>query len=229
MEVLERSVKESARDYAVRTIRKNIISLDLRPGAMVSENEISAQLGMSRTPIREALIELSKVGIVDILPQKGSRIAYINFDLVTEARFMRLVLERAVIDRLCNQGLTKEQEEALAENIALQEFHLKKNLDNRLFLLDESYHFMMFQFAQLELTYQLSKNFNVHFDRVRNITASGDPIHDGRIIEDHQQIFEAILDGDNEKGVATLNQHLNRCNISDVYIQDNFGEYVKQE
>ncbi len=93
MEITARKSKETARDYAFRTLRKNIVNLKLQPGSMVSEKELADEMGISRTPTREALIELSKSQIVDILPQKGSYISKIDYSLVDEARFMRLVLE----------------------------------------------------------------------------------------------------------------------------------------
>ena len=74
-------------------LKENIISMELKPGAMVSENELAAQLGLSRTPVREALMDMAQYGLVDILPQRGSRISLIDYALVEEARFAREVLE----------------------------------------------------------------------------------------------------------------------------------------
>ena len=96
MKVLDRLSAENARTYALRVLQYNIINLELVPGSTVSENELSAILNLSRTPVREALIELSKVGLVEIQPQRGSYIAKIDYELIEESRFMRLVLENAV-------------------------------------------------------------------------------------------------------------------------------------
>ncbi|UQT49404.1 GntR family transcriptional regulator [Flavonifractor plautii] len=53
-------------------LKDNIVRLELKPGSLVSENELAAEMGLSRTPVREALIELSKVKIVEIYPQRGA-------------------------------------------------------------------------------------------------------------------------------------------------------------
>ncbi len=82
MRLTQRQPRETGRDYALRTIKDNIIHMELAPGSMVSENELAAAMGLSRTPVREALIELSKVKIVEIYPQKGSAVALIDYDLV---------------------------------------------------------------------------------------------------------------------------------------------------
>ena len=71
MKLEERHYAETAREYARRMLKENIISMDLKPGAMVSENELAAQLGLSRTPVREALMDMAQYGLVDILPQRG--------------------------------------------------------------------------------------------------------------------------------------------------------------
>ena len=91
MKLEERHYAETAREYARRMLKENIISMDLKPGAMVSENELAAQLGLSRTPVREALMDMSQYGVVDVMPQRGSRISLIDYNLVEEARFARQV------------------------------------------------------------------------------------------------------------------------------------------
>ena len=72
MIVLEKREHETSRDYALRVIRENIIRLELAPGSQISENELAAQLGLSRTPVREALLALSHVRIIESYPQRRS-------------------------------------------------------------------------------------------------------------------------------------------------------------
>lgn len=104
MRILARRLRETGRDYALRNLKDNIIHLELKPGSMVSENELAAQMGLSRTPVREALMELSKVRLVDVYPQRGSAVALIDYDLVEEARFMRSVMECAVVELVCRMA-----------------------------------------------------------------------------------------------------------------------------
>ena len=92
MEVTPRLSRDTGRQYALRVIRDNIVLLDLPPGSLIIESEMAAQLGLSRTPVREALIELSQDRLVVIAPQKRSMVAPIDEALVEEARFSRSVL-----------------------------------------------------------------------------------------------------------------------------------------
>ena len=82
-------------------------------------------IGISRTPVREAVIQLSEESrIIEIFPQRGMRIALIDVELVEEARFLRLVLEKAAVELVCGQA-DEEDLRWLDENIRLQEFYLE--------------------------------------------------------------------------------------------------------
>ena len=120
MKLEERHCAETAREYALRMLKENIISMELKPGAMVSENELAAQLGLSRTPVREALMDMAQYGLVDILPQRGSRISLIDYALVEEARFAREVLEVAILSIVC-ENATEESLAQLRQNVRFQQ------------------------------------------------------------------------------------------------------------
>ena len=128
MRIDERRYAETARDYARRVLKANIISMELAPGAMVSENELAAQMGLSRTPVREALMDLAKCRVVDVLPQRGSRIALIDYALVDEARFARAVLEVAILDQV-RERATAADIAQLRQNIRLQMMSLEPGME----------------------------------------------------------------------------------------------------
>ena len=130
MKKIERMSSETAREYALRAITENIKSADLEPGQAISENEISAFLGVSRTPVRESIQELHKAALIEIYPQKGSYVSLINSQYVEEAVFLRKVLDIAVIEEACDMA-TEEDIKILEENVALQEFYLEKTILKR--------------------------------------------------------------------------------------------------
>ena len=76
MKIADRHPRENGRDYAMRVIRDGIISLELEPGSVISDRELATEMNLSRTPVREALLELAKVKIVEIYPQRGSIVAH---------------------------------------------------------------------------------------------------------------------------------------------------------
>ena len=82
MQNIEKHSHETAKDYTLRLLKENIKNLELAPGSQISENELAAVLGISRTPIREALSELAKVKLVEIVPQKKTSVSLIDEDLI---------------------------------------------------------------------------------------------------------------------------------------------------
>lgn len=227
MHLTKRLPRETGRDYALRTLKDNIIRLELEPGCMVSENELAAALGLSRTPVREALIELSKVKIVEIFPQKGSVVSLIDYNLVEESQFMRRVLECAVVELDCAKA-TPEDLTKLHENVRLQAFYIDggdADADGILLELDDQFHKMLFDIAQKPQVFTLMRNIAIHFDRVRNITLSD--VKPSKVVQAHANIVDAIANRDPATARMQMEQHLNQYRTVEKSVRERFPNYFK--
>lgn len=226
MQLLARENRESYREYALRTITHNIVHLELEPGARLSEGDLSEQLGISRTPVREALLELAKSGIVEILPQRCSQVSYINYEFVEEIRFHRLVLERAVVELACNlaDGLDFK---TLDENLRLQQFCLQNGWSDRLLDLDDAFHRELFRLCGKERTFELMRSWSAHFDRVRALALRLGPVRDTKTVDDHLQIAQAIQSKDKPRAVDLMTSHLTRYQYDAVQIRERFPAYFQ--
>lgn len=216
MRITERHARETGRDYALRILKDNIIHLELAPGERVSENELAVQMKLSRTPVREALIELSKVRIIEIYPQRGSVVSLVDHDLVEEARFMRTVLESAVVELMCLDA-TEEQLIALEHNIRLQEFFLEDRDTEKLLELDNQFHQMLFQMTNKMQIYTLMNSLTIHFDRIRSMSMA--TVKELKTVSDHRAILEAIRCKDTEAAKQTMVKHLTRDRIDEDAIR----------
>ena len=183
MQILERLPRETGRDYALRTIRDNIITLKLEPGSQISENELAAEMDLSRTPVREALIELSKVKIIEIYPQRKSMVSLIDYELVEESRFMRNLLECAVAELDCEMA-TPQDIRRLEDNLQLQKFYLNSYYPENLLKLDNEFHGILFDIARKSQVYTLIQSISIHFDRVRSMALA--TVKNQKIVEDHE-------------------------------------------
>lgn len=222
MQVSERLARETGRDYALRVIKENIVSLDLAPGSPVSENELAAELGLSRTPVREALIELARVKIVEITPQKKSMVAPVNYDLVEESRFMRNVLECAVVELVC--GMASEEDLArLRENVKLQNFYLENFAPQKIMALDNEFHRTLFDIARKSQVYHLMNTISIHFDRVRSMALSS--VKDIKIVQDHAQLVDAIALGDAPRARQLMEVHLSRYKFDADAVRAQYPQY----
>lgn len=222
MKILSRNISENARTYAVRVLLYNIIHLELLPGSSVSENELSEALSLSRTPIREALIELSRINLVEILPQRGSYITKIDYELVEESRFMRLALENAVLNIVC-QNIPKTYAEALSQNLQAQR-NAQNQKDFDTFLnLDNEFHKLIFEAANKTWSYQIVKEQMVHFDRLRTLSTKFDI---GRYtLQDHEDIFYAITRQDSELAQMLMTRHLTRHRTEKEKLLERYPDY----
>lgn len=224
MKLLERLPRESGGEYALRTIKENIISLELAPGSQISENELATEMGLSRTPVREALMELSKVKIVDIQPQKKSTIPLIDYDMVEESRFMRDLLECAVAELDCGMASPADLER-LSENIRLQRLYLDDFYTGRLMALDNQFHGMLFDIAKKSQVYALIQNISIHFDRVRTLALSS--VKSGKIVQDHVDLVDAIRRKDQKAARELMVLHLNRYDLDSAALRAAYPQYFK--
>ena len=224
MKLLERLPRESGGEYALRTIKENIISLELAPGSQISENELAVEMGLSRTPVREALIELSKVKIVDIQPQKKSTIPLIDYDMVEESRLMRSLLECAVVELDCEMA-EPEDLERLNENIRLQNLYLDDFYSGQFMNLDNQFHGMLFSIAKKAQVFGLIQNISLHFDRVRTMALSS--VKNTKIVQDHVDLVDAIRRKDTGAARELMELHLNRYDIDAAALRSAYPQYFK--
>lgn len=220
----ERRNGESNREYALRILKANIIQMILEPGCPIGEQKIAKELGMSRTPVREALVELMKTRIVEILPQKGTYVSYLDYDLVEEARFMRMTLELALLDELAEK-MTDKDFDKMEANVTMQRFYLER--ENQLYLmqLDDGFHRMFFEICNKMQCYCLSKEFGIHFDRVR--FASLENLRDNKTVQDHEDIVKLLRRKDVKKAKDVLRVHLSRFQTDKAKIQAAHENYFK--
>lgn len=218
----EKLPKESNRDYALRIIKDSIIKLVLKPGMMISEQDIATELKLSRTPVHEAMQELSTTKIIQVMPQRGNFISFIDMNLVDEAIFMRLTIESALTEIACRMASEKDIQE-LEEHVNLQEFYLAKNNIDKLMEHDNSFHKMMYKITNKMECYYLVKMMNIHLDRIRELhLLTSDPT---RVVEEHKNILEHFKER-NPKGLKELvASHLNKVYADEGKIRSKYPEY----
>lgn len=224
MVLTERYPHERGRDYAKRVIRDKIISLELEPGAVISDRELASWMNLSRTPVREALLDLAKVKIVEIYPQRGSVVAPIDYNLVEEAQFVRSVLEVAVVQLACERA-TQEQLEQLKENVALQEFYYQHGSSERLLEMDDEFHRLLFQIAGRMQAYEMMRSITVHFDRVRSLAVTA--VKEHLWMSDHREIYEAVAAHDQEAARQLMEKHLNRYKVDETALREQYPQYFQ--
>ena len=222
MHTAERRAGETSREYALRSLREKIVDLTLAPGSFVSENELAQELGLSRTPVREALNALARTGIVQVIPQKGSFVTMIDPERVEESRFIRACLEYAVVE-LCCDRITPADGTELQANVQTQEFYLVHRMPDRLLALEDAFHRTLYEIAGKYQAYQLMKEYSIHFDRVRGMSLN--TVRDLKIVEDHKRLMAAILCRDKQEARHVIEVHLARYAFDRSAILHEYRKY----
>ena len=224
MRINSKKIGETSRDYAYRILKENIISLELKPGSVINDSEISLELGISRTPVREAIIELSKSGIVEIFPQKKSIISLIDVDIIAESRFFRSVIEVEVIGLACEMAVEKDIIN-LKENVQLQEFYINNKDTNKILELDNEFHRKIFSICKKDMIYQMGRSIAIHDDRLRNMSLSS--IKEIKVVEEHKMLVKMIEEKNKLKAMELMKAHLDRWALDETIIRKKYPDYFK--
>jgi len=193
------------------TLRRKLLTLELPPGAALSENELAAAWGVSRTPVREGLILLAEEGLVQVFPQVGSFVSRVDPDQVADAQFLREAVELAALEDLPGE-LDSTVVAELRANLERQQVP-DTGLDE-FFDLDEAFHHGLLRLSGHERAWPTVLAAKGHLDRARPLglqeTSGSAPFAD-----QHIEIFQAVLDRDLDRARATMRTHL-RAVFEDV-------------
>ena len=137
----------------------------LAPGQKLpSARELASSLGVSRTPFREAELELAQRRLIEIRPKIGTYVSLIDAELVEEVRHLRAVLE-AEIARMACEKLTPADIDQLWENVALWRMYIERAQEEEIFELDKGFHRLLYVQCGCPYWYDLVENLAPHFDR----------------------------------------------------------------
>jgi DNA-binding GntR family transcriptional regulator len=197
-------VGRSARAVVHEQLRRRIISGELPPGAPLSENELAAEMSVSRTPVRESLILLADEDLVQVFPQLGSFVSRLDMRLVADAQFVREAIEvaslRDAADRLDDTALT-----ALREVLARQR-GLEDDVDE-FFRLDEEFHQLLLAVGGHAGAWRVVEAAKAHLDRARRLgLRTVSPV--ALLVAQHTAVVDALAAGDVAAAEAALREHL---------------------
>ncbi|NLC93074.1 MAG: GntR family transcriptional regulator [Treponema sp.] len=222
MKNIEKLEKETNRDYAFRVMRNNIVNLELTPGSMLSEQDIAEELHLSRTPVHEALQELARTTIIEILPQKGSLVSLVDMNKVDEAVFLRSTIESAITEEACKIA-TEEDIRSLEENISLQDFYHDQNSIDKIMELDNAFHEKMYKITNKMQCHYVVKLMNIHYDRFREMKLHA--LENKPIIDEHKEILQTFIQKNPKKAKELVLSHINRLYIDEKEIRSKYPTF----
>ncbi len=194
---------------AVRTylsLKDAILSLAYEPGEILRKREICDVLGVSRSPVSEAIAKLSAEGLVDVVPKAGTFVSRFSMDEIREGAFLREALELAAVEQVANI-ITGEQVAMLRQNLKQQEEMIAAQDFAGFYDKDAELHDLIMSFTGFRRIGQMAQSSWVQVNRARHFNLPTP----GRIqetIEEHKKIVDAIAARDPEKARKVTRDHL---------------------
>ncbi|WP_171237034.1 GntR family transcriptional regulator [Ruegeria sp. HKCCA6837] len=188
------------------SLKQAILSLDFPPGANLRKAPVCERLGVSRAPVADAIARLASEGLVDVVPQSGTRVSYFSMDEIREGVFLREALELATVAKVA-RDLTDDQRKRLSRNMRLQELLIEDEDIPGFYQADEEFHGLLMEFTGFRRLADVAQTVSLQVSRARMLLLPTP----GRIAEtlaEHRAIFEAISNRDEQTAQDAMRTHL---------------------
>ncbi len=200
------------RDVVFNTLRNAILKGELEPGERLMEIKLAEKLGVSRTPIREAIRKLELEGLVVMTPRKSAEVARITEEDLTDVLEVRRVLEELAIDLSC-QNITDDIIAELEDNLVRFKTAVKKNDITEIATMDVEFHETIYKSTGNKRLIQILNNLREQMYRYRLEYIKDKQTRDNLVIE-HRGIIDALKNRDNINGKKAILNHIEKQQIT---------------
>jgi DNA-binding GntR family transcriptional regulator len=198
--------KYSLRGRVFNKLREDILSGVYHENEELKEITIGAELGVSRTPVREALRQLELEGLVTMIPNKGAYVTGITSKDIHDIYIIRSYLEGLCAKWAC-EHITEAEIEALDEVLYLSDFHARRSHHEQLVELDNKFHDLIYKACGSKILNHVLSDFHHYVERVRKITLSM-PGRASKSCQEHAAIVDAIRKRDGNLAEALAHEHI---------------------
>lgn len=200
------AAEKTLRGRVFEKIRTDILEGRYKQGDELVECTIGKELGVSRTPVREAIRQLELEGLVKLIPNKGAFVTGISAKDVTDIYLIRSRLE-GLSARMAAENITPEQLEAMEETIILSEYHAKKKHYEQVCQLDGQFHKLLYEASGSRILYSTLSDFHQYVQRVRKASIMTQ-MRLNKSGNEHKEILEAIRKKDGALAEQVASRHI---------------------
>lgn len=213
------------RDIVYQTLRKAILTGDLKPGERLMEIHLSERMGVSRTPVREAIRMLELDDLVTMVPRCGAKVASITASGLKDVLEVRASLEELAITLACKR-INEEQLRRLKEAMIRFENAVESGSVQRMAQADEKFHNIIVEGARNKKLAQMVSNLSEQVYRYRFECVKDKSMHK-ELIEEHRAMYESIYFKDKDKGTGIVKGHIQkqmRVIIHNLHLEEKEGQ-----
>ncbi len=200
------SMSGSLRSRVFSQLQNNILNGLYEPGESLIETKLSDELGVSRTPVREALRQLELEGLVQAVPNKGVVVKGVSAQDIQDIYTIRMLIE-GLAARWATEKITSQELEELMETLELEEFYTMKNDNKHLLQFDTRFHDIIFKASKSKPLMHTLSTFHHYVQNARKISMSS-PVRAMEVLEEHRAILQAIIDKDAGKAERLTTEHV---------------------
>lgn len=194
------------RDAVYKTLRQAILRGELKPGERLMEIALAEELGVSRTPIRDAIRKLEQDGLVRMIHRKGAQVANITEKDLTDVLEVRIGLERMAIDKAC-QMIGREQLDLLEQAAKGFEEAIQGGDLTEMVEADKNFHEIIYSVSGNKCLIEMQANLREQVYRYRMEYLKEENVRK-ILVEEHGQIVDAIRERDAEKAKNIIYRHI---------------------
>lgn len=203
------SDKASLRGRVFNAIREAILEGSYKQGDVLRESTIAIELGVSRTPVREAIRQLELEGLVQSIPNKETVVAGITDEDVQDIYLIRSRLE-GLAARKAAERITEEDLQEMEEVLALTAFYVEKNEINQLKELDHKFHDIIYSATHSKTLNHMLSDFHQYVQKARKASFAT-PGRAKEVLAEHQSIFYALKERDGDKVEKLIDEHIQKA------------------
>jgi DNA-binding GntR family transcriptional regulator len=197
---------EPIRNQVYNLLRKEILDGTLKNGDRLLEQELAEKLGVSRTPVREAIRKLEMEGLVDYSPRKGVIIVGVLIEDAVEIYTIRVVLE-GLAAILATKNINKDETNKLNQILKEMENNVKTKDIEKLIILNSKFHDSLAKYSKSHRLYQMIVSLREYVKKYATISYSLSN-NLNKVFLEHKQIFEAMLKKDGDLAEKFIKNHI---------------------
>lgn len=209
------------RDIVFETLREAIINQTLKPGERLMEIQLADEMGVSRTPVREAIRKLELEGLVVMVPRKGAYVAGISMKDIHEVYELRSALE-ALAASLAAARITDDELEEMERQVLKEAAETEVNNLSGIVAIDTTFHDLLYQSAHNQRLVQFINILQEQLQRFRAASLSK-PGRSKYALEEHKKIVEALAARDTRLAAKLATEHIENAENAMIFAMDKDG------
>lgn len=215
------------REIVFETLRDAIINQVLRPGERLMEIQLAEEMGVSRTPVREAIRKLELEGFVVMVPRKGAYVAGISMKDIHEVFEVRAALE-ALAASLAAERITEEELEEMERRLVKEAEETELNNLRSIVEIDTSFHDILYRTARNSRLVHFVNLLQEQLHRFRSASLAR-PGRSRTALEEHRKIVEALADRDGKRAEQLAREHIENAEQAMMLSLEQQGLYYKED